>query len=669
MVLPRNLTLGFFNTISERIKTDGEAFLGQTHHLDPPANLLCVSQSDLPQNRILLEVLDGSVPVQYKHVCVMLVHKTSAETFAFRGKVFSFDKYKLVATKIRYLIVVSNVSILDGDYSIIVDKVKEGLTFHPSLTIQQANEKSSVHTPIGKPESNIYQKPQNLPNDINQSHQQDQVNNQYIQRQNNETQNYLGDTFKNPSANVECDTGVCRQAKIPKNDTLGPIQRKNYGIYNNISELSLYTPKWTILARIMLKSDIRKFNTPRGESQLFSLDLCDSTSEIKATLFGDAVNKWFEFFEEGKVYSISKGQIRAANKKFNHLNHPCEIILDEHAIVQNVDDDNSIPSSVFSFTKLSNIDILDQGSLIDVIGVVCQHKNIQSLQKKSLGGVIEKRDIKIVDDSGSSIWVTLWHDKATSLTDSLLDTNPIIALKNAKITDWQMRKLDVQSSTKVVINPQHPQTDLLCKWWIENGKTTIFNSVSIGGLEEEVESIDYLTKQATQIGQDANSQSKTFNVRGVIEILKENIYSWPACPGCRKKMLQEQPESPIWRCTRCNMEGSPNHTYMLNFKIVDTTQTSIWASAMGNVGEEIMGGVKAEELLAIASSEFNGKNLSNYFEDARLTEHIFKVRVQMDSFLGEFRIKYRVVKVIPLEKVLDQEIADRLAKINALLSK
>lgn len=82
-----------------------------------------------------------------------------------------------------------------------------------------------------------------------------------------------------------------------------------------------------------------------------------------------------------------------------------------------------------------------------------------------------------------------------------------------------------------------------------------------------------------------------------------------------------------------------------------------------------MGGVKAEELLAIASSEFNGKNLSNYFEDARLTEHIFKVRVQMDSFLGEFRIKYRVVKVIPLEKVLDQEIADRLAKINALLSK
>lgn len=44
--------------------------------------------------------------------------------------------------------------------------------------------------------------------------------------------------------------------------------------------------------------------------------------------------------------------------------------------------------------------------------------------------MIEKRDIKIVDDSGSSIWVTLWHDKATSLTDSLLDTNPIIALKS-----------------------------------------------------------------------------------------------------------------------------------------------------------------------------------------------------------------------------------------------
>lgn len=67
------------------------------------------------------------------------------------------------------------------------------------------------------------------------------MNNQYIQRQNNETQNYLGDTFKNPSANVECDTGVCRQAKIPKNDTLGPIQRKNYGYINtNIEFITIY---------------------------------------------------------------------------------------------------------------------------------------------------------------------------------------------------------------------------------------------------------------------------------------------------------------------------------------------------------------------------------------------------------------------------------------------
>lgn len=45
-----------------------------------------------------------------------------------------------------------------------------------------------------------------------------------------------------------------------------------------------------------------------------------------------------------------------------------------------------------------------------------------------------------------------------------------------------------------------------------------------------------------------------------------------------------------------------------------------------------MGGVKAEELLAIASSEFNGKNLSNYFEDARLTVSIvFIINNNMSS--------------------------------------
>ena len=68
-----------------------------------------------------------------------------------------------------------------------------------------------------------------------------------------------------------------------------------------IASLTPYQNKWTIKARVTNKSDIRRWNNSRGEGHLFSMDLLDSSGEIKATAFKEMCDKYYNMVEVGKV--------------------------------------------------------------------------------------------------------------------------------------------------------------------------------------------------------------------------------------------------------------------------------------------------------------------------------------------------------------------------------
>ena len=59
--------------------------------------------------------------------------------------------------------------------------------------------------------------------------------------------------------------------------------------------------RWTIRARVTSKGSIRTWSNSRGEGKLFSVTLVDETSEIKATMFKEQVDKFHDILEVNKV--------------------------------------------------------------------------------------------------------------------------------------------------------------------------------------------------------------------------------------------------------------------------------------------------------------------------------------------------------------------------------
>ncbi|BAM39809.1 replication factor-A protein 1 [Theileria orientalis strain Shintoku] len=657
MSLPRILSKDFFTQLAEAVTTANEKYFQEVHECQVPVKLLCLEQSCIADNKYLIETIDGTVPYAYKHTCLALVPPSPDGDRQLIGKIISFNQYKIARTRSRYLVVLTRISVVPGDYRHLIGNLIPTLVYHPGLGIEQDESYKSPKKEENTKESGPVRKQENVRS---------------------------VKTISNP---YEPPKNVKKKLEIPP---------------TKISDLTLYTPKWLIRARVAYKSDIRKFNNQRGESQLFSVDLCDSNGEIRATFFGESVNKWYTFLEEGQVYSISGGQLKPANKKFNSLRHSCELVLDEHCHIQLFQNDDTIPSFCFSFTPLDQIQNLKVGEQIDVIGVVVTAKDLQTVQVKSTGKALEKRDFLICDSTKSSIWLTSWGPKIRNFNYEGPDSHPLVCLKGVKVIEWQGKKLDVMGSTQVIFEPVIQEALELRKWWNENSHTLNFGTETSRGSSSKVfnqmsslAEIISATNQALQF-KSIDSNGMIFTTRALIEVLKDGTFSWPSCPGCRKRMNNDDG----WYCPRCENRGTPTHMYMLTLKIVDET-SHMWVTAMTDVGEDVQSimGTKAYNLVKLmenGGTDETGKNFANYFEEVRLTEYVFKIKATVENFMDEPRLKYvrtninrnrlssnysiavtlalvetailKILKAIPLEKEVEFAITDRVERIKKIMT-
>lgn len=448
----------------------------------------------------------------------------------------------------------------------------------------------------------------------------------------------------------------------PKGRTAAPIIPKSDGLapgatpITPISRLSLYQNRWTIKARVVTKGEIKTWSNAKGEGSLFSVELLDSSGmDIKATMFKEAVEKFYNFFQVNSVYTISGGRLKVADQKWNTCKSQYEMTLDPNSEVKLADDEGEIQMQSFDFVKIGNLEQVEPNKNVDVIGVVQEVGECQTLISKKTGKELFKSDVLIVDDTGVQVRLTLWGGQAQNAQRDI-EVHKVVAFRRARVSDYGGVSLSGAQSFHV--EPAVSETEPLQQWWQSQGSRgapvkSLSSAAGGGGAMDTFE-------QRKTIG-DIKGKNLGYNSeKGDYLCFKADFTffkkdreggAWyPACPmkedPCRNRVKVTQTTDGNWQCDRC--QGTyPNCTRKWIFSgVVADATGSTWVSLFDEQAHSLFNGVTADE--AFAAYE-NQDSYDSLFAKANYTEWNIKCRVKNEIVNDEPRLKATVVKMEPLD--------------------
>jgi len=412
-----------------------------------------------------------------------------------------------------------------------------------------------------------------------------------------------------------------------------------------INSLSPYQNKWTIRARVVNKAPIRTWNNQRGEGKLFSMDLLDESGEIRATAFNSECDKFFDMIEVNKVYFITRGSIKTANKKFSNLNNDYELTLSGETQVFPCHDfdDSQMPALKFNFTQLSNVKDVDVDGLVDVIGVCQTAGELTMLMSKTTRKELKKRDVTIVDQSLSSVTITLWDTQAEDFDGSL---QPVIAIKGSRIREFMGSKsLSLLGSTVMQINPDIEEAHRLRGWYDSLPSNVEFNSIS--ARSEVGANSQFLTIKGAQLAQlGSGDKADYYSMYSHLIFVKSESALYKACPkpDCQKKVIDRNDGT--YRCEKCNDE-TENFKYrlMLSAQLSDSTGNQ-WVTMFQETAENLLGTTSAElgRLMEESKEEY-----SDVFQRQMFKLFEIRARAKMETYNNETRLKVSLVNIKPID--------------------
>ncbi|KAK4782483.1 hypothetical protein SAY86_016585 [Trapa natans] len=438
--------------------------------------------------------------------------------------------------------------------------------------------------------------------------------------------------------------------------------------------LNPYQGNWTIKVQVTNKGGMRTYKNARGEGCVFNVELTDEEgTQIQATMFNEAAKKFYDKLEMGKVYYISKGTLKVANKQFKTVQNDYEMTLNEYSEVEEVkSEDTFIPEMKFNFVPIDMLGSYVNGKdLIDIVGVVQSVSPTMSIRRKSNNEMLPKRDITIVDATKKSVVVSLWNDLATGVGQDLLDIadkSPTVAIKSLKVGDFQGVSLSALSRSLVLVNPDIIEAKNLRSWFDSEGKGTAMESVGSdavssarGGARSMYSdriSISHITSNPS-LGEEKPAY---FNIRAYVSFIKPDQPMWyRACKTCNKKVT-EAIGSGFW-CEGCQKnDESCSLRYIMALKATDASGDA-WLSTFNDEAENIIG-CSADELDELRSqdSEDNGYQLK--LKQVTWVPHLFRVSVALQEFNNERKQRITVRAVAPVDYAAESRfLLEEISKI------
>ncbi|XP_051153534.1 replication protein A 70 kDa DNA-binding subunit-like [Leptopilina boulardi] len=410
-----------------------------------------------------------------------------------------------------------------------------------------------------------------------------------------------------------------------------------------ISSLSPYQNRWVIKVRVSNKSDIRTWSNSRGEGKLFSMDLVDESGEIRCTAFKNECDKFHSMIEIGKIYYISRCQLKPANKQFNNLKNDYEMTLTADSEIIPCHEEADIPMIQFNFIPISSIEEKNKDDIIDVLGIVKFSGELQELTARATGRLLKKRDLTLVDESNAAVSITLWGSQAEQFDGS---SAPTLAVKGARVGEFNGAKnISTLNSTVLQVDPDIAEAHKLQGWYNSGGKDVEVKQISRStGGDMNAPWITIQESKDLQFGYQG--QPTTFLIKASISMVKAANSIYKACPneGCKKKVVDQ--DNGMYHCEKCQTEY-PNFKYRLlaNVNLVDSTSNQ-WATAFNEESEKLLDS-SAQELGEI--KEHDPNEFQKKINECTYKSFLVKVKVRQESYMDETRLKAVVLGISPLD--------------------
>lgn len=444
-------------------------------------------------------------------------------------------------------------------------------------------------------------------------------------------------------------------------------------MYRPISSINPYQNGWTIRGRCTFKSDLRRFQNARGEGQVISFEVTDESGSIRVTGFTQNAQRINDVVHMNRIYKVSRGFLKQANERFNRSTSSFEMTIDNNSVLEEIEDDGSFMQIKYNFIKIADLESVEVKGNCDVVGVVTDIGPLSEIVIRSTNEPCARRSITIIDDSNTSVELTLWRSQAeTFLTEDAIDRHPIILLRNAVRGDFGGVSLNVSRMTTLELDPVNiPEANQLRAWFDSGGpKTSNVQSVTAGPggggkiigprkslVEARIEEVEPTFSQQTN---QENNGTATFVTRGMVTFIntKNDLY-YPGDPETKKKVIEQG--GGMWMSESTGRQLGDHEIvwrYIVSMKIADQS-ASHWVSGFDEVGQ-VLFGRSAQQLRTVKS---NDETLCDHIvEDALCRPMLFKVQVKERTWREARQIRYTVARAEPIDfaaesKVLLQEIS------------
>lgn len=431
---------------------------------------------------------------------------------------------------------------------------------------------------------------------------------------------------------------------------------------HSIASLTPYQNRWRIRARVTQRSNIRTWSNSRGEGRLFSVNLLDESGEIRATGFTDTVDKFYNMLEVGKVFYVSRAQLKTANKQYSTVKNDYEMTFTSDTVIEPCTEQTDLPTMTFDFVRIDSLESKQPNSNVDVLGVVKGAGDVTTVTGKQSKKEISKRDVQLVDQSGMVVNLTLWGTDAEQFNG---DGHPVIACKGCKLSDWGGRSLSLLASSQMIIDPDVREAHLLKGWWQREGQNKEFMAYrSEGGSGAAGSATNWKTfgqLRTENIGH--GDKPDYFTSKGTVIFLRKENSMYQACPTeqCNKKVVDQG--NGMYRCEKCSKEF-PSYKWrmILSANLADHTGNQ-WVTCFQDSAECILG-TKADELGQL--KETDDARYNQVFDEANFKTYIFKLRAKVETYNDESRLKTVCMNANPIDWVDDSKRL--IEEINAMIN-